>query len=445
MGIAAEYRAKLVSPALAARAVKAGDWVDYGFCLAQPVALDEALAARASELTNVKVRGGMRMQPLRIIEADPAGERFSYSSWHLTAFERKLSDAGRICHTPMVYRNMPLYYRKSLTVNVAMFRVSPMDGQGYFSFSLTNSAARAICETAGTVIVEVNEKLPPIAAGSEHRVHISEISYVVESANDDLPVIRPLPATDTDRAIARLVMGRIRDGATVQLGIGALPNAIGAMIVESDLKDLGMHTEMLVDAYMAMTEAGRITNTRKGTDKGKSVFTFCAGSTDLYAWARDNAMLATHPSSYTNDPAIIARNPDMVTINSCVECDLFGQVTSESSGRRQISGTGGQLDFLNGGYLSPNGQSFICCASTYTDKAGRTHSRIRPALPEYAAVTNPRSEAHCLVTEWGIADLAGRSIWERAERIIAVAHPDFRESLFADAEKLGFWKRSNRK
>lgn len=446
MGVVSQYREKLVSPETAARVVKSGDWVDYNFCLSQPVVMDEALAARKSELENVKVRGGMRMLPLHIVEADETGKHFSYATWHAAGLERKLMDRGVVTHSPMVYRNKPLFYRKSLTVDVAMFSVSPMDDDGYFSFSFTNSASRAIADKAGAVIVEVNEKLPAIRNGYDNKIHISEITHVVESGNPDLPTIPPAPATEVDRLIASLIMPRIRDGSTVQLGIGALPNAIGSMIIESDLKNLGMHTEMLVDAYMLMFEAGKITNTHKGVDKSMGMFTFCAGSADLYDWARMNAnRLATGPSSYTNDPSLIARNPNMVTVNSCVEVDVLGQVTSETSGRRQISGTGGQLDFINGGYLSEGGQSFVCCTSTYKDKEGRAHSRIRLSLPQYSVVTDPRAEMHCLATEWGIADLAGRSIWERAERIINVAHPDFRDELFRGAEELGFWKRSNRK
>jgi len=444
--IQAQYREKLVSPEVAVSVVKSGDWVDYNFCLAQPVVLDEALAKRKDELTGVKVRGGMRMLPLRIIEADQTGEHFSYATWHTTGYERKFMDAGIITHTPMVYRNMPLYYRKSLSVDVAMFTVSPMDDEGFFSFSFTNSASRAIADRAKVVILEVNEKLPFIPQGYQNKIHISDVTYVVESGNPELPVIPAVPSTDIDRRIASLIMPRIRDGATVQLGIGALPNAIGSMIIDSDLKNIGMHTEMLVDAYMLMFEAGKITNTNKGVDKGVGMFTFCAGSAELYEWARNNThRLATGPTDYTNDPSVIAKHPGMVAVNSCVEVDILGQVTSETSGKRQISGSGGQLDFLNGGYLSEGGQSYVCCTSTYTDKEGKPHSRIRPSLPQYSVVTDPRTEVHCVVTEWGVADLAGRSIWERAERLINIAHPDFREELFRRAEELGFWKRSNKK
>lgn len=445
MSVLTEYKQKLVSPKTAIAAVTSGDWVDYGFCLSQPVVLDEALAERMDELADVKIRGGMRMTPMRVLDADPEGRVFSYSSWHLTAFERALCDAGRCTHNPMVYRNKPLFYRKSLDVDVAMLSVPPMDGQGNFNFSLTNSASRAIADRARILILEVNENLPVIKHGYEHSVHISEAAYVVESGNPELPVLDPVPPTPEDGRIAALILDRIRNGSTIQLGIGSLPNAIGAMIVDSDLKNLGIHTEMLVDSSMLMTRAGKITNTHKGIDRGWSMFSFCAGSRDLYDWARDNDMLATGPVNYTNDPAVIAKNPDMVTVNSCVEVDILGQVTSETSGKRQISGSGGQLDFLTGGYLSPGGQSFICCQSTFTDKQGKVHSRIRLSLPEFSVVTDPRALMHCVVTEWGIADLAGRSIWERAERLINIAHPDFREELTLGAEKLGFWKRSNKK
>ncbi len=327
-----------------------------------------------------------------------------------------------------------------------MFSVAPMDDEGYFSFSFTNSASKAITEVAGTVILEVNEKLPAIRNGHENKIHISDVTYVVESGNPDLPVIPAASATDIDREIAAHIMPRIRDGATVQLGIGALPNASGGMIIESDLRNLGMHTEMLVDAYMLLFEAGKITNTHKGVDKGVGMFTFCAGSAELYGWAGENTdKLATGPVNYTNDPSLIARHPNFVAVNSCVEVDVLGQVTSETSGRRQISGSGGQLDFLNGGYLSDGGQSFVCCTSTYTDKEGRAHSRIRLNLPQYSVVTDPRTEVHCVVTEWGVADLAGRSIRERAERLINIAHPDFREELFRGAGELGFWKRSGKR
>ncbi|WP_371375889.1 acetyl-CoA hydrolase/transferase family protein [Sporomusa aerivorans] len=445
MGLMSEYKAKLVSAETAVRVVKNGDWVDYNFGLAQPAVCDKALALRKDELRNVKVRGGLLLRPIEIVKADPDREHFCYNSWHLSGLERKLSDQGLCHYIPMVYRNMPLYYRKSLEVDVAILSVPPMDANGYFSFSLTNSACKAITERAKVVILEINENLPVVAGGQHNCIHLSDVDFIVESDNPALPVIAPAEVSAIDKKIAALIMQELSDGATIQLGVGALPNAVGTMIAESGLKNLGIHTEMLVDAYMAMASAGKITNSHKNIDKGKGVFSFCAGSKELYDWVGNNTAVATYPIDYTNDPHIMAANDNLITINNCVEVDILGQVTSETSGSRQISGTGGQLDFLTGGYMSNGGKSFICFTSTYTDKrTGQVHSRVRTSLPENAVVTNPRTQAHYLVTEWGTADLAGRSTWERAERIIQIAHPDFREELIKGAGKLGIWCKTNK-
>ncbi len=439
-----EYQSKLVSATEAVKIVKSGDWVDYSFCLGQPVALDKALAARRDELKDVKIRGGLCLSPLAVVECDDTQEHFTYVSWHLGGYERKLSDRGLCHYIPMLYRSMPLLYRKSLEVDVAMICVTPMDRNGFFHFSLNNSASRAIVERAKYIILEVNEQLP-FVGGIEASVHISEVDKVVEGDNPPLPTLGQAKATDTDRKIAELIMPRLCDGATIQLGIGGLPNTIGGMIAASDLKDLGVHTEMLVDAYMEMAEAGKITNIRKKTDIGKSLFTFCAGSAALYDWVRGNGNVISGPVDYVNSPTVMAQNDSFMSINSCIEVDLTGQFNSESAGIRHISGTGGQVDFLTGAYLSKGGQAFICCNSTFTDrKTGKLQSRILPVFEPGTIVTAPRSQAHCLVTEWGLVELAGRSLWERAERIISVAHPDFRDSLIASAEKRGIWRRSNR-
>jgi len=440
-----EYQSKLVSAVQAVKVVKSGDWVDYNFGLAQPIVLDQALAARKEELLDIKVRGGMMLNPLKIVEDDPLREHFCYNSWHFSGLERKLHDRGLCNYIPMIYRHMPLFYRKSLDVDVAMFSVTPMDKNGYFGFSLTNSASSAICERAKIIILEVNDKLPVVDCGRENFIHISDVDFVVESGNPTLPVINPSTAGEVDQKIAELVMKEIEDGSTIQLGVGALPNAVGNLIAESDLKDLGLHTEMLVDAYMTMVKRGKVTNKYKTIDKGKGVWTFCAGSQELYDWVNGNTALASYPSDYINNPSVMATNDKLVTINNCIEVDLLGQVNAETSGIRQISGTGGQLDFLTGGYMSKGGKSFICFSSTFTNKkTGVVKSRIIPSFSENTVVTNPRTQAHYFVTEWGIADLAGHTTWERAERIINIAHPDFREGLIKDAERLKIWRKTNK-
>ena len=439
-----QYKLKLTTAAEAVKVVKSGDWVDYNFALAQPVMLDKALAARTGELRDVKVRGGFALRPLEIVINDPTREHFCYNSWHLSAYERSLSDQGLCDYIPMIYRNLPLYYRKSLEVDVAMFTVTPMDKNGYFNFSLTNSASNAIAQRAKILILEINEKLPVALGGQENCIHISDVNYIVESDNLDLPVITTAKVTNIDKKIAQFIVGEIQDGSTIQLGVGALLNAVGTMIAESNLQDLGIHTEMLVDAYLSMFRAGKITNKFKNIDKGKSVWSFCVGSKELYDWVDGNTGIASYPIDYTNDPYKMSINDKLITINNCVEVDILGQVSSETSGSRQISGTGGQLDFLTGGYMSNGGKSFICFTSTFTDKkTGELKSRVVAGLPSNSVVTNPRAQAHYLVTEWGMVNLAGRSMWERAEKIISIAHPDFREGLIRDAEKLGIWRRSS--
>ena len=206
-----------------------------------------------------------------------------------------------------------------------------------------------------------------------------------------------------------------------------------------------MHTEMLVDAYLTLYEQGKLTNKRKVLDKGKGAWTFCLGSRKLYDWVDVNPSLAAYPVDYTNDPAVIAQMDNFISVNNCVEVDLYGQISAESAGVRHISGTGGQLDFVTGSYLSRGGKSFICFRSSANDKkSGRNSSRVVPTLPTGGIVTDPRSQVHFLVTEWGKVNLAGCSTWERAEKIISIAHPDFREDLIKEAEKMNIWRRSNK-
>lgn len=411
--------------------------------LGMPVAFDAALARRKDELKDVKIRGLMSARPLAVVESVADRTAFAYSSWHFSSQERRWAGEGRCDYIPMSYRFQPEIYRKALEVDVAVINTPPMDKHGYFNFSLTNSSTMAFLERAKIVIMETNEALPRTCGGFEECIHLRDVDYVVEGGRHPLVELPVAKATEVDMRIAGHIVRQMRDGSVIQLGIGGIPNSVGTMIANSDLKDLGMHTEMLVDAYLALHKSGKLTNARKRVDRHKGIWTFCMGSHELYEWAADNPGLASCPVNYTNSPDVMGQNDNLVTINSCIEADFYGQVSSESSSTRQISGTGGQLDFVNGSFVSNGGKSFICMASTFMDKqSGEIQSRILPALPQGEVVTAPRSQIHQLVTEWGSAVLVGCSKKERCERIIGLAHPDFRDGLSREAEKLGLFRRS---
>ena len=444
MGVYEEYRAKLRTPDEAVRLVKSGDWVDYSSNVCFPTLLDAALAKRRDELWDVKFRGNLMLGPVQVVEADPSREHFFYNTWHCSGYERKLCDRGLCNFIPMVFRNLGWYYTNFLTVNVAMMAVTPMDRHGYFNFSCATGVAKAIMDKADLVILEVNEHLPRICGGFDECIHISEVDCVVEGEHPPLPEFPIAEATEEDKAIAGFIVPHIADGATLQLGIGTMPNVVGAMISESDLKDLGMHTELCGDAYLRMFEAGKLTNRRKTFQKGKGVTGLLFGSRALYDWADENPGLAIEPLSFVNDPAVIARHDDMISINSCISVDLYGQICAETAGLRQISGTGGQLDYLTGAAMSKGGKAFICMTSSFVDKKGVRHSRVLPRF-DGDIVTDPRSQAFWLVTEYGAENLAGRTTWERAEKLISLAHPDFRDELIAAAEAQKIWRRSNKR
>ena len=439
-----EYRAKLRTPEQAVRAVKSGDWVDYTTSLGFPILLDAALAKRRDELTDVKIRGNLLFGPIQTVECDPTREHFCYNSWHCSGYERKLCDKGLCNYIPMIFRNVVPYYRHFLTVNVAMMCVTPMDKHGYFNLSCATGVARGILEKADIVILEVNERLPKIYGGFDESIHISEVDYVVEGEHPPLPQFPIAPPTEEDVKIADLIVPHIVDGATLQLGIGGMPNVVGARLAESDLKDLGMHTELCGDAYYELYKAGKLTNRRKSHQRGKGVTGIVFGSQALYDWVDQNPGVVVEPLEYVNAPETIGKLDNMISINNCIAVDLYGQVCAESAGLRHISGTGGQLDYLTGAAMSKGGKAFICMTSSFVDKTGVRRSRI---LPHFGGdiVTAPRSQAYYIVTEYGAVNLAGRSTWERAELLVSIAHPDFREDLIAAAEDQKIWRRSNKR
>ena len=439
-----EYRRKLRTPEEAVQAVKSGDWVDYTTNVCFPTLLDAALAHRRDHLTDVKIRGNLLFGPIQTVECDPSREHFCYNSWHCSAYERTLCDRGLCSYIPMLFRNVVPYYRHFLTVNVAMMAVTPMDRHGYFNLSCAAGVAKGILDKADIVILEINEHLPRIYGGFDECIHIDQVDFIVEGAHPPLPQFPIAPPTEEDLRIADWIVPQIPSGATLQLGIGAMPNVIGAHLAESDLQDLGMHTELCGDAYYELFRAGKLTNARKAIHKDKGVTGIVFGSQALYDWVDENPGVMAAPLEYVNAPETIAQLDDMISINSCISADLYGQVCAESAGLRQISGTGGQLDYLTGAAMSRGGKAFICMSSSFMGKDGVRRSRIVPHF-QGDIVTDPRSQAYYLVTEYGGVNLAGRSTWERAEGLISIAHPDFREELIAAAEAQKIWRRSNRR
>ncbi len=445
MSFQEEYKQKLVTADEAVKVIKSGDWVDYGWCNGTVDALDKALAKRTDELKDVKLRGGILLKQPAVFEREDAGEHFCWNSWHMSGVERKLIAQGCAYYAPLRYSELPRYYRDGNCSDVVMIVCSPMDAHGYFNFGPNASHLAAACEMAKTVIVEVNENMPRCLGGFENNVHISDVDYIVEGEN---PPIGELgaggPATDVDKAVAKLIVEQIPNGACLQLGIGGMPNTVGSMIAESDLKDLGVHTEMYVDAFVDIANAGKINGSKKSIDRYRQAFAFGCGTKKMYDYIDENPELMSAPVSYTNDIRSIAALDNFISINNCVDIDLFGQISSESSGTKQISGAGGQLDFVLGAYLSNGGKSFICCSSTFTDKKGEMHSRIRPTLTNGSIVTDARPNTHYVVTEHGMVNLKGLSGWQRAEALISIAHPDFRDELIAEAEKMNIWRKSNK-
>lgn len=428
-----DYRNKFVTPEIAAaKAVQSGDWVDYGFGAGFPELMDKALAGRKGELKDVKIRGGLVIRPrIEVVECDPEQSSFSYYSWHIGDYERKLQSRGLCQFIPMILRSLPELYRKHIRVDVAFVPVSTPDDNGYCGLGISNYAWRTIFENARTVVFEINEHLPKLhGVDGSHRVHLSEADFIVEGEHEPLPLRTYREPSPIDVEIARHVVKEIPDGAVLSLGVGGVPFTVAKMLAESDLKDLGCHTGTISDAFLALYRAGKLTNRLKEIDTGYSTWNLAMGSQEFYNWLDEEPMLFRPADvDYVHSPERISRMKRVISINGGVELDLMGQENAESAGSRQLSGTGGQLDFLEGAFRSEGGKGFICLASTHKKKDGTLKSNIVPFVPGGSVVSAPRSMIQYVATEFGVAKLSGLSLRERAEAMISIAHPDFREEL----------------
>ena len=434
-----ELKQKFVSPEQAVMAVQSGDWVDYGFGAGFPDLLDSALAARKEELHDVKIRGGLVIRPrIEIVESDPEQESFTYYSWHIGDYERKLQTRGLVKFLPVMLRSLPCLYRdKHIRCDVAFVPVSKPNAEGYCGLGISNYAWRTIFESARTVIFEINEHYPRLqGVDGSHRVHLSEADYVVEGTHEPLPLRSYHEPSETDIAIAKLVVDQIPDGAVLSLGVGGVPYTVAKMLAESDKKDLGCHTGTISDAFLELYKAGKLTNARKELDTSRSAWNLAMGSQALYDWL-DAEPDIFYPGDldYIHSVERISRLSNVISINGGVQLDLMGQENAESAGTRQLSGIGGQMDFLEGAYRSKGGKGFICINASRVTKDGERKSNIVAAIPSGSTISAPRTMIQYVATEYGIAELSGKSLRERAEAMAAIAHPDFREELLKYAKE----------
>ena len=427
-------RTDVSAPNEAAARVKSGDWVEYGFGIGQPDLFDRALAARVPELSEVKLRASLALRPSAAVEADPQGEHLVYLSWYFSGIERKLHDRGLCHHIPMNFGETPDYYRRFCDVDVAVLKTAPMDDHGFFNFGPAVTYHKAITEKAKTLIVETNSAMPYVF-GVENGVHISEVDCVIDGGEGTLPELKNAKAGPVDLKVAEFIVAEVNDGACIQIGIGGMANTVCEMLVTAPVKDLGVHTEMFVDSLVSLFNAGKVTGARKRIDRYQMTYTFAAGSARMYRFLDRNPVCVAKPVDVTNLPHNIMQNDNVVSICNAAMIDLTGQVCAESAGLRQISGTGGQLQFVRGAYASRGGKSFICFAST-RERDGKCASRIVADFGTCNIISTPRTDVMYVVTEYGIVNLKGKSVPERARALISIAHPDYREDLERGAGRI---------
>ncbi len=431
MDYKAIYENKLMSIADAAAKVESGWMIGMDAAAAHPAALVSAIAARAraGEISGVKIDSLLDVDPLECYADPELNGKFNGVSWFTGGYARKAVNAGYADFIPTYYRDIPGDVRRLYDYDVFITEVSPMDRHGYFSLSTVSSMSEAKLDKAKRVFVVVNDRQPRAVCGLQ--VHVNRVDAIVEN-NHELPVLPPTKLDDVSVTIGNLIAEQIPDGACIQLGVGTIPDATGMALKAKH--DLGIHTEMFVDSMIELLECGAVNNSKKQIHRGQCVTTFAFGSKRIYDFIDDNPGIVILPVDYVNDPNVICKNDNMISINAAVEVDLMGQVCAESIGTRHLSGTGGQVDFVRGACQSKGGKSFIAFTSTAKDG---TVSKIRPILTPGAVVTTSKNDVDYIVTEYGIAQLRGLPLSKRAANLIAIAHPDFRDELTFEARKRG--------
>ncbi len=411
---------KGISAAEAVNVIKSGDRVFIHGIAAAPQHLICAMTDRASELKNVEIVH-LHTEGDAPYTRPEFEESFRVNAFFVGANVRKAVQAGRGDYIPVFLSEIPALFRKGvLPLDVALIHVSPPDKHGFCSLGVSVDIAKAAVETAKLVIAQVNPNMPRTIGDA--LVDLRDIDLFVE-INDPLPEQQPRTPSETDMAIGRNVAALIDDGATLQMGIGTIPNAVLAAL--KDHKHLGIHTEMFSDGLIDLVESGVVTGERKVKHPGKIVAGFVMGTRRLYDFVDDNPQVLMLDIAYVNDSSVIRRNPKVTAINSAIEVDLTGQICADSIGTMQYSGVGGQMDFIRGASLSEEGKPIIALPST----TARGESKIVPFLKEGAGVVTTRAHVHYIVTEYGVANLYGKNPRQRAAELVSIAHPDHRETL----------------
>ncbi|MBN1166817.1 MAG: acetyl-CoA hydrolase/transferase family protein [Methanospirillaceae archaeon] len=426
------YQSLLSSPEQAVNHIKNGETIVYGMSICQPPALLKAIAdhIRQYNLNNINIYTFLPREHTRdTVLSLELCDQITHHSWFTGVADRVLTRYGLSYYVPSYLHQIPRLCRDFMEIDTVVTTVSPMDKAGFFSFGTGNDYISTAARYAKKVLVEVNHNMPRVFGDSQ--IHISDIDGIVEYDTPLLEIAPPVEKPE-DNLIGSMIAEMIPDGATIQLGIGGLPNAVTSCL--TDHADLGVHTELFTEGMVDLIEAGVITGKKKNLHPQKHVFTTAAGTRRMYEFMDDNPSMESYPASYVCSPEIIARNDSMISINSVLEVDLLGQANAEYLSGSLFSGTGGQLDFVRGAFDSKGGKSILAFYSTA--KKG-TISKIVPRLKEGAAITTPRPDVHYLVTEYGTANLKGKDTRQRARAIIDLAHPSFRDELLWEADTMG--------
>jgi itaconate CoA-transferase len=424
-----DYQKKRTTPAQAVKHLAPGSTLVHGMATGEPPALLGAIAARvrAGDLNGLKVFSLLPMEHVgRTLLASDLSDRLSAYSWFVSGADRELVQKGLHHFVPNEFHQIPRLLRDFMKVDVTVTTVSPMDKAGFFSFGTVNDYISTAARYSSKLIVEVNRSMPRVFGDS--LLHVSEVHAIVENDQPLLEVVPAQPKPEAE-AIGHIIAELVPDGATIQLGIGGIPNAV-CLHLECH-RDLGVHTELFCPGMMHLIKKGVITGRRKNLHPRKHIFTNAIGDREMYEFMNDNPSMASYPVSYTNDPAVIAQNDHLISINSTIEVDILGQCNSEYLGGFEFSGTGGQLDYVRGAFNSRGGKSIIALYSTaHNGEVSRVVPRFKPGT----VVTTPRMDTHFLVTEYGAVNLKGKSTRQRALDVISLAHPRFRDDLFKEAE-----------